>query len=565
MSNDTKTKASGLEVNQGQNEVDAVVIGAGFSGLYMLHRLRDILGLNVRVFEAGESVGGTWYWNRYPGARCDSDGFVYCYSFSKELLQDWELKGKYPQQAEILSYLEHVADRFDLRPNIEFNTYVKGAKYDSSRARWEVTTDRGETLFAKYLVTGIGQLAIAKYVPRIDGIESFKGEWYHTASWPSEGVDFSGKRVGVIGTGSSGVQSIPVIAAQAEHLTVFQRTPQYSIPARHESVDESFHKKIKANYDSIWDAAKTSAGGFPWQHNGKRAMEVSEDERRATYESLWAEGGFKFALGSYRDISYNEEANDTASEFIRSKIREIVKDPETREALVPSYPFLARRPIVDTNYFETYNRDNVSLVDVKRHPILEVTADGIQTEQGEVELDIIVFATGFDAVTGPFYKMDLEGRDGANLPDKWSEGPTSYLGLMTADFPNMFMITGPGSTLGNLPLTIETHVEWVSDCIEFLRENGIATIEPLPSAEEEWSNHVREAGERSMMRYADSWFTGANIPGKARSYLYYLGHFGQYRKNLQEVANSNYEGFALDSEKHEVAHARTPEAAQLSF
>jgi cation diffusion facilitator CzcD-associated flavoprotein CzcO len=529
------------------SSADAVVIGAGFSGLYMGYRLRDHLGLDVRVIEAGDNVGGTWNWTRYPGARCDSESFVYCYSFCEDLLQQWQWSGKYPEQAEILSYLEHVADRFDLRRSIEFNARVTSAKYDEGTARWFVTTDQGETVSAQFLITGIGHLAICRYVPNFPGLDRFEGEWYHTGGWPREGVDLRGKRVGVIGTGSSGVQTIPVIAEQAAQLTVFQRTPQYSIPARHETVDDAFWKEVKANYEEIFEGARNSAGGFPWQHNGRRAMDVSEEERQAVYEALWAEGGLKFAFGSFRDVSYDLAANQTVSDFMRSKIREVVKDPETREKLIPQHPFLSRRPIVDTNYYETYNRDNVVLVDVKSSPIEEITPGGVRTSDREYALDVLVFATGYDAVTGPYFNIDLRGRNDATLTTQWAAGPKSYLGLQTVNFPNMFMITGPGSTLGNLPLTIETHVDWITDCIASMRRDGVLSIEPSAEAEDEWGEHVEQALEHSLIRMADSWINGSNIPGKARVPLIYFGHFGKYRRLLGEVAKEGYRGFEFDS------------------
>jgi len=526
-------------------DVDAVVIGAGFAGLYMLHKLRDDLGLTVRTFEAGSSVGGVWYWNRYPGARCDSDAFVYCYSFDKDLLQEWNWSGRYPQAAELSAYLEHVADRYDLRRDITFDTYVTAAEYDDADARWTVTTDSGEVVSSRYLITGIGQLAISRFVPDIPGLDSFQGEWHHTGAWPREGVDLAGKRVGVIGTGSSGVQCIPVIAEQAEHLTVFLRTPQYSVPARHESIGENYWPDIKADYDDIWRRAKTSAGGFPWQHNGKRALEVSEEERLRVYEELWAEGGLKFALGSFRDLAYDSCANKTASDFMRDKIREMVDDPETAEKLIPDHPFMSRRPIVDTHYFETYNRDDVTLVDVRPAPIVEITPTGVRTADAEYPLDVLVFATGFDAVTGPFFNIDIRGRDGATLTENWDAGPTGYLGLQTADFPNLFMITGPGSTLGNLPTTIESHVEWIADCIDHLRCNGLRSIEADPEAEKAWTEHVADMAAGQMIGRVDSWLNGANVPGKARAYIFYFGHFGRYRQQCKDVAERGYEGFIL--------------------
>jgi cation diffusion facilitator CzcD-associated flavoprotein CzcO len=527
--------------------VDAVVVGAGFSGLYMIHRLRDDLGLDVRAFEAGDDVGGTWYWNRYPGAKCDSDAFVYCYSFDPDLLREWEWSGKYPEQDELRRYLEHVADRFDLRRSIAFGTRVVSGEYDEASSTWSVTTDAGETVRTRFLLMGIGHLSISKYVPSIPGLESFDGQWFHTGSWPHDGVDLTGKRVGVIGTGSSGVQSIPVIAEQAQHLTVFQRTPQYSIPARHETVDDAFWREVKATYDEIFERSRTSAGGFPWQHNGQKALDVPEVERLAVYEKAWAEGGFKFALGTYRDVSYDLDANRTMSDFMRAKIREVVDDPETREKLIPEHPFLSRRPIVDTGYFETYNRDDVDLVDVRAAPIEEITPRGVRTSDGEYELDVIVFATGFDAVTGPYFGIDLRGRGGATLRENWRHGPRAYLGLQTVDFPNMFMITGPGATLGNLPLSIETHVDWITDCIATMRRDGLTRIEATPEAQEEWSQHVDAEAGRSMISRADSWYNGSNIPGKARAYVFYFGHFGRYRQRLLQVAEDGYTGFVLSS------------------
>jgi cation diffusion facilitator CzcD-associated flavoprotein CzcO len=533
-------------VSSGEPDADALIIGAGFSGLYMLHRLRDDLGLRCRVLEASDDVGGTWNWTRYPGARCDSDSFAYCYSFDADLLQEWQWKGKYPEQAEILSYLQHVADRFDLRGDIAFNTRVQSAHFDDENALWTVGIGDGRHLRARYLITGIGQLAIARYVPSIPGIDDFAGSWYHTGAWPRDGVDVRGKRVGVIGTGSSGVQSIPVIAKEADHLTVFQRTPQYTIPARHETVDEQFWVDTKARYGEIFEQAAASATGFPYQHNGKNAFDVTDEERAAIYESAWAQGGMRFALSTFRDVAFDMEANQTMSDFIRDKIRARVTNPQIRERLVPTHPFLSRRPIVDTDYFETYNRPNVTLVDVASAPITEITKHGISTTDGNHALDVIVFATGFDAVTGPFFNIDIRGRHGVPLTDHWNAGPRSYLGVMTAGFPNLFMVTGPGSTIGNLPLTIETHVDWITSCIEFMRREGITTIETTPERENEWTAHVNREAEKSVISHADSWYNGANIPGKARAYVFYFGHFGRYRSQLKQLAEAGFTDFVLD-------------------
>ncbi len=508
-----------------RTDFDAVVIGAGFSGLYMLYRLRDKLGMSARVYERGDGVGGTWYWNRYPGARCDSESYVYCYSFDKELVQEWEWSGKYPEQPEILRYLNHVADRFDLRRDIQLNTSVTAARWLEDENRWLIETDQGDRVTARYLITGIGCLS-AGQVPQIAGLDSFAGQWYHTGSWPHEGVDFTGKRVGVIGTGSSGIQSIPVIARQAEQLYVFQRTPQYTIPARHGNVDRGFLQEVKGRYDEIREKARWSVGGFPVDAVDRSALDVSEDERQAIYEAGWEQGGFSFVYASFKDVAVDRRANDTASEFIRSKIRAIVKDPETAEKLVPrDHPFSSKRALIDTDYFETYNRPNVTLVDIRHAPIQEITPTGIRTEDAEYPLDIIVFATGFDAMTGAFFRMDIRGRDGLSLKEKWAEGPKTYLGLASAGFPNLFMITGPGSpsVLSNMPVSIEQHVEWIADLIEDMRERGVATVEADAAAEAAWVEHVNAVAEMTLFMLADSWYLGANIPGKPRVFMPYPG------------------------------------------
>ena len=530
-------------------DVDAVVIGAGFAGLYMNYRLRDQMGMDVQVYEVGDNVGGTWYWNRYPGARCDSESYIYCYSFDKQLMQEWEWSGKYPEQPEILRYLNHVADRFDLRRNIQFDTRVTAVHYDEATSRWTISTDQGDTVTAKYVITAIGCLSSGQ-VPNIPGRDTFQGAWYHTGSWPHEGVDFTGKRVGVIGTGSSGIQSIPVIAKQAGHLYVFQRTPQYTIPARHGTVDKAFLDNVKKNYDEIYEKARWSLGGMPYSPNERSALAVSDEERQAIYEAAWNEGGFKFILSSFFDIGVDRRANDTASEFIRSKIREMVKDPDVAEKLVPvDHPFTSKRALIDTNYFDTYNRDNVTLVDIRHAPIQEITPTGIRTEDGEYELDIIVFATGFDAMTGTFNRIDIEGRGGEKLKDKWAHGPLTYLGVASAGYPNLFMITGPGSpsVLSNMPVSIEQHVEWISGAIEYMQAHGFETMEADADAEREWVAHVNDVASQTMFMLADSWYLGANIPGKPRVFMPYPGGVGPYRQKCNEVAEAGYEGFKLEA------------------
>ena len=529
-------------------DFDAIVIGAGFSGLGMLRQLRDELGMSVQVYEAGSGVGGTWYWNRYPGARCDSESYTYCFLFSKELLQDWEWSGKYPEQPEILSYLDHVADRFDLRRNIRFNTRVTAARFLEDRNQWEVETDLGDRVTARFLITGIGCISAAN-VPDIKGLGSYRGEWYHTGNWPHEKVEFAGKRVAVIGTGSSGIQSIPVIAEQAVHLTVFQRTAQYSIPARHETADRRFiEEQVKPFYDEI--VARMRLTGVLVDQDERSALDVTSEERLKKYEAAWAEGGHKFAAGSFRDLMTDLEANETVSEFIRAKIKKIVKDPETLEKLLPTgHPFGSKRILIDTNYFETYNRDNVDLVDIRRSPIQEMTPRGIQTEDQDYEFDIIVFATGYDAMTGTFFKMDIRGRDDLSLRDKWSEGPKTYLGIQTTGFPNLFMITGPGSpsVFINMPVCIDQHIEWISDFLQFMRENGIETAEAEIDGETAWVAHVNEVVKPTVHMAANSWYWGVNIPGKPRVFMPYAGGMEAYRKKCDEVAGNGYEGFILGS------------------
>ena len=532
---------------------DAVVIGAGFSGMYMLKRLRDDLGMTTQVYERGDGVGGTWYWNRYPGARCDSESYIYCFSFDDELLQEWNWSGKYPEQPEILRYLNHVADRFDLRSGIQFNTSVTAAHFNDETELWDVETDQGDQVTAKYVVTAIGCISTGQ-IPQIPGLDSFEGDWHHTGAWPHEGVDFEGKRVAVIGTGSSGVQSIPVIARESEHLTVFQRTPQYTIPARHENVDQAFLKEVKANYTEIMQQSKVSFAGFPVEFSEESALEVSDEERTAKFEELWKLGGFRFLFQSYGDIAVDRRANDTASEFIRGKIREIVKDPDTAEKLLPrDHPFGSKRALIDTNYFDTYNRDNVDLVDIRHFPIEEITPTGLRTADGqEYEFDVIVFATGYDAMTGTFFNIDFTGRNGVALKDKWSEGPKTYLGIATTEFPNMFMITGPGSpsVLSNMPVSIEQHVEWVSDFIEYLSERDVDTVDVAPEAEVEWVQHVNDVADQTMYMLADSWYLGANIPGKPRVFMPYAGGVGVYRERCEEIASTDYPGF-IQSEARE--------------
>jgi cation diffusion facilitator CzcD-associated flavoprotein CzcO len=528
---------------------DAVVIGAGFSGLYMLHRLRED-GLSARVYEAGEGVGGTWFWNRYPGARCDSESVYYNYTFSEELYNEWTWTSRYPEQPEILKYLNFVADKFDLRSDIQFNTRVQSAYYDEKNNVWKIHLDDQTNVTAKYFITGVGCLSAAN-LPNFKGIETFKGEWYHTGHWPrNKEVDFKGKRVGIIGTGSSGVQAIPVIAEQAGHLTVFQRTPQYSAPARNHLYDPEYIRKTKANFKEIKKQMKESIAGQPTVPPTQSALEVNPQERNQIYENIWKNGGLGL-FGSFNDISIDERANETVAEFIRSKISEIILDSEVAKKLMPYYYFGTKRPIIDTNYYETYNRENVSLVDVKNDSIESITPSGLKTKNNEFELDVIVFATGYDGMTGPLMKIDIKGKDGISLKEKWDGGAQTrtYLGIANAGFPNMFMITGPESpsVLSNMPVSIEQHVEWIADCIHFLRTNEIDVIEANIDAENEWSRHCREVAEATLFTKTDSWYTGANIKGKPRGFQIYLGGVGLYRKKCDEIATNGYEGFVLTS------------------
>lgn len=526
---------------------DAVVIGAGFSGMYMLYRLREA-GLSTRVYEAADGVGGTWYWNRYPGARCDSESIYYNYTFSEELYREWTWSSRYPEQPEILKYLNFVADKFELRPDIQFKTRVNAAQYDEENKIWQITLNDGSTVTAKYFITGVGCLS-ASNLPKFNGLENFKGEYYHTGHWPHTKVDFTGKTVGIIGTGSSGVQAIPAIAKEAAHLTVFQRTPQYSAPARNHPYDPEYIRQAKENFQEIKRQMRESTGGAPGDIPTKSALEVTPEERLEKYEEAWRIGG-QGIFTSYYDITVNEEANKTASEFIRTKIREIVKKPDVADKLMPSYYYGTKRPIIDTDYYETYNRENVSLVDVKKNPIVEITEKGLRTTEGEYEVDVLVFATGFDGMTGPLLKMDIRGKDGVSLKEKWNGGENTrtYLGVANAGFPNFFMITGPESpsVLSNMPVSIEQHVEWISDCIEYMCENNMESIEANVEAEEAWSKHCGEVANATLFSKADSWYTGANIPGKTRRFLIYLGGVGAYRQKCAEIAANGYEGFHFE-------------------
>ena len=545
MAHDTMVHAS----NEcgGTTELDALVIGAGFAGLYQLLCLRDRLGLSVQALEAGGGVGGTWYWNRYPGARCDSESHVYWYTFSPELMREWEWSERYPGQAEILRYLNFVADRFDLKRDVRFNTRVVAASYDEEANRWQVRTEGGETYVVKFLITAVGCLSTAN-VPEFPGLNDFAGDWYHTGQWPHEGVDFIGKRVGMIGTGSTGIQAAPVIAASAEHLTVFQRTANYSVPARNAPLTPEFRDYVKQNPGEIRAVTRETINGMAFRIEERLAVETPPEEREKIYEAAWERGGLQFRA-AFQDMMIDKRANDTAADFVKRKIRSIVKDPATAAILSDiDHPYAAKRPPIDTNYFETYNRPNVTLVDLRKAPIDRISRAGICTTEAEYPVDIIVFATGFDAMTGPMLRMDIRGRDGVALKDVWEAGPRNYLGLQVAGFPNLFTITGPGSpsVLCNMPVAIEQHADWITDCIRHLRDRGLECIEARADAVDKWVAEVNEMAHKTVLPLAKhSWYRGANIPGKPRVFMPYAGGMVRYREICADVAARGYEGFML--------------------
>jgi cyclohexanone monooxygenase len=525
---------------------DVVVVGAGFAGMYMLHQLRK-QGFSVRIYEQGGDVGGTWYWNRYPGARCDVESMQYSYSFSDKLQQEWDWSERYAPQPEILRYANHVADRFDLRPDIQLNTRVDGAVFDQNANTWSVATSDGKAVRARYVVLATGCLSNAR-MPEIKGLADFKGKVYHTGHWPHEPVDFSGLRVGVIGTGSSGIQSVPVIAEQASHLTVFQRTANFSIPARNAALTAEEREAFRANYPEIRRFAREEArNGIYTELPDRGALDDGDNERRAKYEARWQRGGLTF-MAVYNNLALDKAANETAANFVREKIAEVVKDPQTAKLLQPNnHPIGSKRICIDTEYFATFNRPNVTLVDIRSNPIEEITANAVRTGGKDYEVDALVLATGFDAMTGSVAKIDIRGRHGQTLNQKWAEGPKTYLGLMSAGFPNLFIITGPGSpsVLSNMMVSIEQHVDWITDAIAYMRNCGLATMEADKGAEEQWVDHVNEVAHTTLYPQANSWYMGANIPGKPQIFMPYIGGVGVYRQICNEVAAKGYEGFAL--------------------
>lgn len=531
--------------------IDVVIVGAGFSGLYMLHKLRG-LGFSARVYEAGGEVGGTWFWNRYPGARVDIESQEYSYSFSEELEEEWEWTERYASQPELLRYLNHVADRFDLRRDIQLNTQVIEAVFDDAKDRWTVRTDTGERISARFCVMATGCLSAPKGVD-FPGAEAFKGRTYYTSNWPNEGVDFTGQRVGIIGTGSSAIQTIPQIAPQVAHLYVFQRTPSFSIPAHNGPPNPEIVEDWRANRARYRQQARESAFGIVRAAQSvQSALEVTPEERTRAYEDRWAIGGLGLA-GTFADIIVSKQANDTAVEFVAGKIRGMVADPEIAEKLIPkTYPIATKRMCIDTGYYAVFNRGNVTLVDVSAAPIEEITPTGLRTTGSVYQLDSIIYAIGFDAMTGALGRIDIRGRGGAALKDKWSEGPRTYLGLMVAGFPNLFIVTGPGSpsVLSNMVVSIEQHVDWISDCITHVSQRQLGAIEATAEAENAWVAHVNDVANMTLFPQANSWYMGANVPGKPRVFMPYIGGVGAYRQKCDEVAARGYEGFALSSAAH---------------
>jgi cyclohexanone monooxygenase len=534
----------------GARQLDVAIVGAGFAGMYMLYKLRN-LGFSAKVFERGDGVGGTWYWNRYPGARCDVESLNYSFSFDPDLEQEWTWSERYSPQPEILKYANHVADRFDLRKDIEFQTSIDQAVWDDAQCRWTISTSKGETISAQFYVMASGCLSQSK-LPEVPGVDRFQGPTYHTGHWPHEGVDFTGMRVGVIGTGSSGIQSIPIIARQAAHLTVFQRTPNFTMPAGNRPLSDDETNAMKAIYPSHRDAARASGFGVPVEEPTKSALEATKEERDEVYKRGWESGNLVGMLLGFNDLLTNKEANDTVCEYIRERIREIVKDPQTAEDLCPfDHPLGTKRPCLDTGYYETYNRDNVRLINLRRTPLVEITPTGIRTSDEEFEFAAIVFATGFDAMTGALVAVDIQGQDGLTLKEKWKNGTRTYLGLMVHGFPNLFTITGPASpsVFSNMMISIEQHVDWIADCAVHMRESHKASIEPTQEAEDFWVDHNAEVGNGTLYPLANSWYMGSNVPGKPRVLMPYIGGVGVYRQECNEIVADGYRGFVLRDER----------------
>ncbi len=534
---------------------DVVIVGAGFAGMYLLHKLRG-MGLTARVYDSASGVGGTWYWNRYPGARCDVESMQYSYSFSKELEQEWKWSELFASQPEILRYANHVADRFELRRDMQFNTKVTDASFDAGSNRWTVRTSAGDVVSSQYFVMASGCLSAARK-PNFKGGDSFKGDVYHTGHWPHEPVDFTGKTVGVIGTGSSAIQAIPVIAKQAKDVWVFQRTPNFSIPSRNGPMSDAYAQSWKDVYPTRRDEARQTRNGVLANPNDIGAMEVDDATRRKMFEERWQSGGTTF-MAVFNDLVLNQASNDQAAEFVRGQIRSIVKDPKTAELLAPkNHPIGTKRICVDTEYYQTYNQPHVHLVDIRNAPIEEITPDGLITGGQEYKFDVLVYATGFDAMTGALTAVDITGRDGLKLSAEWEAGPRTYLGLMSVGFPNLFMITGPGSpsVLSNMMVSIEQHVDWITDCMAHMKSRQLATIEATREAQDAWVEHVNKTAYKTLYPNAASWYMGANIEGKPRVFMPYIGGVGRYREECATISANGYEGFSLGAQASRAAAA----------
>ena len=527
-------------MNHHNEELDVIIVGAGFSGLYMLYKMRK-MNLKALIIERASDAGGTWFWNRYPGARCDIESIEYSYSFSDELQQEWNWSNRYSDQSEILEYVNYVVKKFNLKENIVFNTSVKSAKFDEKLKNWIVETD-SKSYSSKFCVMATGTLSSIKQ-PNFDGLENFKGDWYVTGEWPHEKLDFTSKKVAIIGTGSSAVQSIPVIAEEAKNLTVFQRSPNYTIPANNRPLTEKELSNAKSSYDQIREKAKYTRAGIGYnQFDERKLLDLSSEEIKKELNNRWKMGGQEIFTAGFTDVGVSLEANKIVADFVKSKIREIVKDPNVAKLLSPEDAIGCKRLCADTNYFETYNRENVELIDLNSNPINSITENGILTKNKEFKFDTIIFATGFDAMTGALQAIDITGKNGKKLKQVWKDGPKSFLGLLINGFPNLFTVTGPGSpsVLTNMMVAIEQHVEWISNCINFLSKSNLNEVEADELFQIEWMDHIEEVAKNTLRYTCNSWYVGANVPGKKRVFMPYAGGFGKYREKCDEIAENNY-------------------------
>ena len=527
-------------MNQHNDELDVIIVGAGFSGLYMLYKMRK-MNLKALIIERASDAGGTWFWNRYPGARCDIESIEYSYSFSDELQQEWNWSNRYSDQSEILEYINYVVKKFNLKENIVFNTSVKSATFDENLKNWILETD-SKSYSSKFCVMATGTLSSIKQ-PNFDGLENFKGDWYVTGEWPHEKLDFTSKKVAIVGTGSSAVQSIPVIAEEAKNLTVFQRSPNYTIPANNRPLTEKELSNAKSSYDQIREKAKYTRAGIGYnQFEERKLLDLSSEEIKKELNNRWKIGGQEIFTAGFTDVGVNVEANKIVADFVKSKIKEIVKDPNVAELLSPEDAIGCKRLCADTNYFETYNRENVELIDLNSNPINSITENGILTNDKEFKFDTIIFATGFDAMTGALQAIDITGKNGKKLKQVWKDGPKSFLGLLINGFPNLFTVTGPGSpsVLTNMMVAIEQHVEWISDCINFLSKSNLKEVEADEFFQIEWMDHIEEVAKNTLRYTCNSWYVGANVPGKKRVFMPYAGGFGKYREKCDEIAENNY-------------------------